>query len=236
MLWTRTLSLLFGATTYTFSLILAVFLFGLGIGSSIGSALAGRVERPRLALGWCQMLLCAAMAWTSYMLTESLPFWPINPSINPTEATGSPFSSTSSARSWAMLPGAMLWGASFPLALASVAGGRKDPARLVGCVYAANTLGAIAGAVGGSLLLTIWLGDAEVAAGDDRRFRDLGAVDARRGAGRKSDTKKRRLQLAGTLLLAAAMAGAVLLATDGSRGAPDPRRLRPLRRDARRRG
>ena len=34
VVWTRMLSLLFGATTYTFSLILAVFLVGLGIGSS----------------------------------------------------------------------------------------------------------------------------------------------------------------------------------------------------------
>ena len=34
------LPLLFGATVYTFSLILAVFLFGIGIGSSIGSVMA----------------------------------------------------------------------------------------------------------------------------------------------------------------------------------------------------
>ena len=40
VIWTRLLSLLFGATVYTFSLILAVFLFGLGIGSSLGSAIA----------------------------------------------------------------------------------------------------------------------------------------------------------------------------------------------------
>src|SRR3954462_248277 len=82
VIWTRLLSLLFGATVYTFSLILAVFLLGRGIGSSIGSAIAGRIRRPRLALGWCQMLLCAAMAWTAYMLTQSLPYWPINPSIS----------------------------------------------------------------------------------------------------------------------------------------------------------
>jgi len=37
VIWTRILSLLFGATVYTFSLILAVFLLGLGIGSSVGS-------------------------------------------------------------------------------------------------------------------------------------------------------------------------------------------------------
>jgi len=49
VIWTRILSLLYGGTVYTFALILAVFLLGLGIGSSIGSTLARSVERPRLA-------------------------------------------------------------------------------------------------------------------------------------------------------------------------------------------
>ena len=57
-----------------------------------------------------------------------------------------------------LLPGAILWGASFPLALASVASKGQDPGRLVGGVYAANTVGAIVGALGGSLLLVTWLG------------------------------------------------------------------------------
>src|SRR5918992_575441 len=47
VVWTRILSLLFGATTYTFSLILAVFLVGLGVGSTIGAELARRVMNPR---------------------------------------------------------------------------------------------------------------------------------------------------------------------------------------------
>ncbi len=50
---------------------------------------------------------------------------------------------------WVVLPGAILWGASFPLALASVAEPGQDPARLVGGVYAANTVGAIVGSLGG---------------------------------------------------------------------------------------
>ncbi len=54
VVWTRLLSLLFGGTTYTFSLILAGFLLGLGIGSSLGSAFARSLARPSMALGWCQ--------------------------------------------------------------------------------------------------------------------------------------------------------------------------------------
>jgi spermidine synthase len=212
VLWTRTLSLLFGATTYTFSLILAVFLLGLGIGSSIGSGIAGRTQRPRLALGWCQMLLCVAMAWTSYMTTESLPYWPINPSINATTAgIWYTFQLDFVRAMWAMLPAAMLWGASFPLALASVAQGRKDPARLVGGVYAANTLGAILGAVGGSLLLTIWLGSEK----SQQAMIIISAISALLvldAALAESDPAKGRMRFAGTLLLAGAMAGAVLLA------------------------
>ena len=65
VMWTKVLSLQFGATTYTFSLILAVFLTGLGIGSTIGASLASSVARPRVAFVWCQMLICGAMAWAA---------------------------------------------------------------------------------------------------------------------------------------------------------------------------
>jgi spermidine synthase len=156
VLWTRLLSLLFGATTYTFSLILAVFLFGLGIGSSVGAGIARSSTRPRVALGWCQMLLCGAMAWAAVMLTESLPFWPINPSI--TSSIWFNYQLDMVRCLWVVLPGAVLWGASFPLALAAVAKPGQDPGRLVGGVYAANTVGAIAGSLGASLIITQWLG------------------------------------------------------------------------------
>jgi spermidine synthase len=144
--WTRILGLLFGATTYTFSQILACFLIGLGIGSTAGSMVARDLERPRVALGWCQMLLCGAIAWTAYITTQSMPYWPINPSISTDQWFTLQLDFVRCL--WAVLPAAILWGASFPLALAAVAGKGQDPARLVGGVYAANTLGAIIGAVG----------------------------------------------------------------------------------------
>jgi spermidine synthase len=156
VLWTRLLSLLFGATVYTFSLILAVFLFGLGIGSSLGAAIARGGVNPRAALGWCQMGLCAALAWAAYMLTESLPFWPINPQIS--TSIWFNFQLDMVRCLWVVLPGAILWGASFPLALAAVAERGQDPGRLVGGVYAANTVGAIVGSLGCGLLMVVTLG------------------------------------------------------------------------------
>ena len=151
VVWARVLSLLFGGTVYTFSMILAVFLVGLGIGSTVGAELARRVTSPRAALGVCQVLLCGAMGWAAYLTGSSMPYWPINPSI----ATDISFTiQLDVLRATAViLPGALLWGASFPLALAAVADRQRDPARLVGGVYAANTVGAILGAVVTSLFL-----------------------------------------------------------------------------------
>ena len=59
-----------GGTTYTFSIILAVFLFGLGAGSSVGAMIArgGDIRRlartARHALAWCQILCVAGIAWS----------------------------------------------------------------------------------------------------------------------------------------------------------------------------
>lgn len=156
VIWVRLLSLLFGATTYTFSLILGVFLLGLGIGSSLGAAIARGTKQPRVIFGWCQMGLCLAIAWAGMMLSESLPFWPINPSI--TSSIWFNFQLDIVRCLWVVLPGAILWGASFPLALASVAKPGQDMGRLVGGVYAANTVGAIVGSLVASLVITQWVG------------------------------------------------------------------------------
>src|SRR6058998_2031266 len=203
VIWTRTLSLLFGATVYTFSLVLAVFLVGLGIGSTLGSTLSHRFARPRVALAWCQVLLCAAMAWAAFMLTESLPYWPIDPSISNMPAFTMQLDLVRSL--WTVLPAAILWGASFPLALASVAARGQDPARLVGGVYAANTVGAIAGSLGASLLLVSRIGSQH----SQQLMIILSAISAlfASGAtafGAESGTRLSKYSLAVRIILAAA--------------------------------
>jgi spermidine synthase len=156
VIWTRLLSLHFGATVYTFALILAVFLIGLGIGSTAGASIGRSSPSPRRVLGWCQLLVCAAMAWAAYQLTESLPYWPINPSLATTPWFTMQLDFVRCM--WVVLPGALLWGASFPLALAAVATTEHDAARLAGGVYAANTVGAIAGSLVTSFILIPWIG------------------------------------------------------------------------------
>ncbi|HEY5043983.1 MAG TPA: fused MFS/spermidine synthase, partial [Verrucomicrobiae bacterium] len=154
VVWTRLLSLMLGGSVYTFSIILAVFLFGLGIGSAAGSVLARKASSALVALGWCQFLLTGAIAWTAYMISSSLPYWPINPSLSPSPWYN--FQLDLARCLWALLPATLLWGASFPLALAAAARGR-DSARLVGGIYAANTVGGILGGVGFSLIvIPLW--------------------------------------------------------------------------------
>ena len=155
VVWTRLMGMMLGSTVYVFSIILAVFLIGLAIGSTVGAWIS-RSVRPRLALGWCQILLTIGIAWASYMIAGSLPYWPIDPMLS-----GSPwytFQLDMARCLWAILPPALLWGASLPLALAAVAVPGQDPAKTVGRVYAANTLGAIAGALMVSLILVPSIG------------------------------------------------------------------------------
>ncbi len=207
VIWARVLSLLIGATVYTFSLILAVFLVGLGIGSSLGSAMASSLKHPRVALGWVQMLLCVALAYAAYMTTASMPFWPINPSISSDIFFN--FQLDIMRAAFVVLPGAILWGMSFPLALASVAEKGQDPARLVGGVYAANTAGAIVGALLASLLAIAMIGS-------QNAQMVLIGLSAISGlillASHADETGKGKSQLATMTLLVLVTAGAGLLA------------------------
>ena len=53
--------------------------------SAAASARCSRASSriPKRALGVCQMLLTAAIAWAAYTMTRQLPYWPITPGLSP---------------------------------------------------------------------------------------------------------------------------------------------------------
>ena len=221
VVWTRLLSLHFGATVYTFALILAVFLIGLGIGSTVASMVAREPADARRMLGWCQLLLCGAITWAAYQLTDSLTYWPINPSIS--TSPWYTFQLDLVRCLWVVLPAAILWGASFPLALAGVATTERDAARLAGGVYAANTVGAIVGSLATSFILIPWIGSthseqAVIIASALSSLLMLEPALANRSAAEANAATpatalaNRPWSIGGTIVLGVAMVGAGLLA------------------------
>ena len=150
VVWTRLMGLTLGATVYAFSIILAVFLAGLAIGTAAASRLTRTLD-PWLALGWCQLLAALGIAWTAYVISGWLPYWPINPQLSPGPLFTFQLDLVRSVL--AILPPTLLWGASFPFAFAAAARSKGDPGATVGGIYAANTAGAIAGALAASLVL-----------------------------------------------------------------------------------
>ena len=153
VVWTRQLSLLFGASVYTFSLILATFLAGLGLGGLIGSRLARTAKDPRAALGIVQATLALAIGFGAWAIVNVLPHWQPTTEFLP-DLRSAPmlaFGFDAARCALALLPATILWGASFPLTLASTERGSHFP-KHVARINALNTIGALAGAI----LLTLF--------------------------------------------------------------------------------
>lgn len=146
VVWTRQLSLLFGASVYTFCLILAVFLGGLAIGGGIGAGLARRSARPAVVLGMAQLALSLAIGAAAWLIVNALPQWqPTRQFLTTIHASPSLTFAFDAARcALAMLPATILWGASFPLTIAAAGGSARSVSR----INALNTAGALAGAIG----------------------------------------------------------------------------------------
>lgn len=153
VVWTRQVSLLLGASVYTFSLILAIFLAGLGTGSIIGSRLVRRQSDARRALGVCQLLLLICIAWGAWSIVNLLPRWQPSSTFLPWVRSSALYHFAFDALRCAVAfgPATLCWGASFPLAIAA-ADVRRDPAESVSRVNAINTVGALAGALGLTLV------------------------------------------------------------------------------------
>ena len=146
--WTRLLALVIGPTTYAFATMAAAFISGLAIGSAVGARLShGGSSRPAVWLAVMLVVSAVAASGAAWYAATRLPLewprrWPI-----PAAAFGPVVAGQARSVGLLLLPMTLALGATFPLALAARGPRRVHAGRDAARVYAANTLGAIAGSL-----------------------------------------------------------------------------------------
>jgi spermidine synthase len=165
--WFRLLTLILGASTYAFSVMLLAFLAGIALGGRVGGPIADRAKDARTALLGLAALQVgvALLSYLAMFAYGELPvafvkafFWMETLNEELTYVFGAEVSLLWPMKCLlaflVMAPPAVLMGATFPfLVRAVLAVHEGDAARPVGGVYAANTIGAIVGAFGGGFVL-----------------------------------------------------------------------------------
>ena len=157
VLWTRSLLLVFGSTVYSFSIMLAVFLLGLALGSTTLGAFVERIPRPALTLGIVEGGI-ALLTLASVGRINALPSAFLNGLIAHGFTWHVYLGMKALIAAGVLLPVALLFGATFPLvARIEVFQGRRIGGQ-VGLMYAFNTVGAIAGSLLAGFVLLPALG------------------------------------------------------------------------------
>ncbi|MDP6979351.1 MAG: fused MFS/spermidine synthase [Myxococcota bacterium] len=156
IVWFRALRYLFGNSTYALTLMLVVFLLGLGFGGMCFRGVVRRGGADRV-LGWSQL----AIALLALFAIGGLGFILGDPELS---KRISAFSQAASERSWQLrlatefavallllLPATLVMGLSYPLATSLLLGNVRRVGAQVGVAYFLANLGSIAGAVLGAV-------------------------------------------------------------------------------------
>ena len=157
--WIRMLSLVLGAATHSFELMLSAFILGLALGAWWVRTRADTFANPVRALGIVQVLMGTLAVATLPLYMESFKWLAgLLQALSPTDAGYAMFTVAKYGLSLAvMLPATFCAGATLPLITRTLmAAGAGE--RAIGTVYAVNTLGSIAGAALAALLLLPLLG------------------------------------------------------------------------------
>ncbi|MFQ5606209.1 MAG: fused MFS/spermidine synthase [bacterium] len=143
--WTRMLSLAVGSTVYAFSMIVAAFILGLAVGTSIAARkvdsrkdLGMTLALVQLGIGASCIIVLPVLGWSPLLFVELILKY--SGSINWL------LSLEFLVIAIVMLVPTLLMGATFPLVAKIYYLSRKQAGKAVGDVYAVNTIGAILGA------------------------------------------------------------------------------------------
>ncbi len=144
VLWTRLLVFSIASTVYSFSLMLAVFLLGICLGSLVTVPLMSRVSRLRTVLIGLQAAIGIYVVVSLFSM-ESFLSAPWN-SYNLADPGKTFWRYFTDSAALMLLP-TLLFGMNFPILIKLAAGGHEHVGRGTGQIYAANTLGAIFGSL-----------------------------------------------------------------------------------------
>jgi len=152
--WSRALGQTLGGSLPSLSIVLVVFLAGLGGGAAIGGRAAARIERPLLA--YARLEAGIALWGLLSPSLSSLAAWAIM-NLAPHLEDGVPLQSLRLLlASLALLPPTVMMGATFPLLVRHLPRDRRD--RGIALLYGVNTVAAAIGALAGSFVLMPLLG------------------------------------------------------------------------------
>jgi spermidine synthase len=152
--WIRMLSLVLGASTHSFELMLSTFILGLALGGLAVRRLVDSAASPERLLGWVQVAMGLLALATLPVYDRSFELMEyLMKGLARTDAGYAFFNLAGQGISaLVMLPAAFCAGMTLPLITGALLR-RGTGERAIGQVYAANTLGAIAG-----VLLAVHLG------------------------------------------------------------------------------
>jgi spermidine synthase len=157
VVWTRSLSVILGSTTYALSSMLATFMLGLAIGGVVGGRYADRTVRPTFWLGLVEMAV-GALGIASHLVIEALPAVYLSAYRAFHLSAPAYVAAQIALCSLVMLAPTVLMGMTFPLVTRALVRGVDEVGRVVGLAYGANTLGAVVGAWTAGFLLIPGLG------------------------------------------------------------------------------
>ena len=160
VLWTRILVFALTSATYSFSIILAAFLFSIALGGLAGGRWAERSSSPRRLLGLLEIgaglsAVAALLLLLQMPHLQKLLFTP-SPTTTWWAWNGIRFLQAFLVTSLA----AFLLGATFPVAFRALDRAGEHRSAAIGELYFYNTLGGVAGSLLTGLVLIAWLGAA----------------------------------------------------------------------------
>lgn len=152
VVWTRLLVFVFGSTTFATATVLAVFMGGLALGSFLAGNQADRVRRPLLAYGVLEGIIGVWALLVPSLFDASVPLYRLMWQQFHMEPLAFGLLRFLVALV-VLLPPTTCMGATLPLLARHVSDSLVDVGRKIGTLYAANTLGAVAGAALAGLYL-----------------------------------------------------------------------------------